>query len=149
MSNLLSSFGINLSHADRVLIIRSFLHGGYEATTETLKFILEYFVQLDGRLDRMDDLFRGLGKYVRTKEQVDLLKEIETEHQVRMSNTVKNLFSAQLSEGSSNSAMLRLVEVGVGKWLQENVYMPGMGNSLKASNLLSLAAVVLVVKRFL
>lgn len=142
----LSAFGINLTPSERLSIFHSFLHGSAEGTLHTLEYILENYIQISDLLLTMDELLQGAGHYVRTEAQLSVLQQIQVTHMLRMTTSVRSIISRELADGTMNRGLLRLVEGQVNQWLQENVPMEGLGNSLVAANCLTLLAAIALIK---
>lgn len=94
----------------------------------------------------MDELLQGAGHYVRTEAQLSVLQQIQVTHMLRMTTSVRSIISRELADGTMNRGLLRLVEGQVNQWLQENVPMEGLGNSLVAANCLTLLAAIALIK---
>lgn len=147
ISDLLSTLGVNLSDESRLIIFHAFLHGSYEGTLHTLQFILQNFIQIDDKLSSMDALFGGVGEFIRTQEQLQVLREIDTTHRVRMTTQVQTIVRQAIASGQSNSGLLALVEGQVNGWLEEKY--PGSGYALTSMSLMSLLTLIACVKMVL
>ena len=53
--------------------MHAFLHGSYEGTLYALEYIRSNFVMINGKLETMDELFEGVGKFLTTQEQFDVV----------------------------------------------------------------------------
>lgn len=141
--------GIQMTPAQRLLIFHSSLHGSYEGTLYALEYILENYIQINDLLVTMDKLFFGVGEFIRTLEQEQMLQRILDVHTLRITGTVRGIILIELLNGRTNRLMLGLVEAQVNSWLQDNVHMPGLGNTLRAVNCLSLMVVITMIKYLL
>lgn len=148
-TNQLALLGIQMTPAQRLLIFHSSLHGSYEGTLYALEYILEHYIQINDLLITMDELFLGVGEFIRTLEQEQLLQKILDVHTLRMTSTVRGIIAIELVNGRTNRLVLRLVESQVNLWLQVNVPMPGLGNTLRAVNCLSLLLGITMIKYLL
>lgn len=138
-----------MTPAQRLLIFHSSLHGSYEGTLYALGYILENYIQINDLLVTMDKLFFGVGEFIRTLEQEQMLQRILDVHTLRITGTVRGIILIELLNGRTNRLMLGLVEPQVNSWLQDNVHMPGLGNTLRAVNCLSLMVVITMIKYLL
>lgn len=138
-----------MTPAQRLLIFHSSLHGSYEGTLYALEYILENYIQINDLLVTMDKLFFGVGEFIRTLEQEQMLQRILDVHTLRITGTVRGIILIELLNGRTNRLMLGLVEAQVNSWLQDNVHMPGLGNTLRAVNCLSLMVVITMIKYLL
>lgn len=111
-----------------------------------LEFILSNFILLNEQLTTMDDLLDGVGDFVRTQEQFDVLQNIQDTHRVRLTTSVASILTRELLMGKTNIGVLNFVQGNVNLWLQENVPMPGHGNNLGAGNLLLLLSSFAILK---
>lgn len=145
-SSTLEVFGVKLSREERLFILRAFLQGSYEGTLYALEFILSNFILLNEQLTTMDDLLDGVGDFVRTQEQFDVLQNIQDTHRVRLTTSVASILTRELLMGKTNIGVLNFVQGNVNLWLQENVPMPGHGNNLGAGNLLVLLSSFAIIK---
>lgn len=141
--------GIQMTPAQRLLIFHSSLHGSYEGTLYALEYILENYIQINDLLVTMDKLFFGVGEFIRTLEQEQMLQRILDVHTLRITGTVRGIILIELLNGRTNRLMLGLVKPQVNSWLQDNVHMPGLGNTLRAVNCLSLMVVITMIKYLL
>ena len=122
--------------------MHAFLHGSYEGTLYALEYIRSNFVLINGKLETMDELFEGVGKFVTTQEQFDVLQLIETENRGRLTPSVSLILNRELVTARTNVARLTSVENQVNPWLQQNVDMdPGLGSRLSVGD--SLVALLL------
>ena len=122
--------------------MHAFLHGSYEGTLYALEYIRSNFVLINGKLETMDELFEGVGKFVTTQEQFDVLQLIETENRGRLTPSVSLILNRELVTARTNVARLTSVENQVNPWLQQNVDVdPGLGSRLSVGG--SLVALLL------
>ena len=122
--------------------MHAFLHGSYEGTLYALEYIRSNFVLINGKLETMDELFEGVGKFLTTQEQFDVLQLIETENRGRLTPSVSLILNRELVTARTNVARLTSVENQVNPWLQQNVDVdPGLGSRLSVGG--SLVALLL------
>lgn len=145
-TNLLDELGIALSTAERLFIFHTFLRGSYEGTILSLQYILENFIAIEAQLSVLDQLFVGVGEFISTDEQLQVLRDISYAHTQRMDITVRSIVDSEILTGSMKTNHLKRIQGPINSWLKENVDLPGLGNSLKASCALVFLGLMAVFK---
>lgn len=145
-ADFLEVLNVRIAREDRLFIFQSFLFGSSDATFVALKFINGKYDKLNQIFVTMEDLFQGVGEFVRTDEQFALLQEILTAHQAKFTDLERDVLMNEVSVARTNRMSMADAWAEADAWLRENVPITDLGNNLKALNAAILLAVVVVIR---
>lgn len=136
--------GILLTSPERFFILTTFMSGSHESVVQSLKFTRkkENFEAIEDRVTSTNDLFEGIGYYIRSNEVFNLVAEIEYEFfRVGLSYFTTNIYREKI-QGYASLRDSKYKQEQFLVWVGEN----SQGNVVKVVNGVLLMGLVAFIR---
>lgn len=138
-------YGVSLTAAERLFLLRTFLHGSYESVVQSLEYILGNFSLVAGVIpELMSDLFTGIKDFVSTATVRGLLIAMQNIEAEEMTQQLQWLLRSEEVDGYFNQIDSSYLQGQFELWLIEKA--DGHGNSISGLGFLVTLIMGLIVK---
>lgn len=113
-------YGVSLTPAERLFMLRTFLYGSYESVVQSLEYILENFSVIAGVIpELMSDLFTGMREFMSTAKVSSLLRDIKNIEAEEMTEELQRMIGEEEAAGYTNQLMSSSIQSQFQNWLVE------------------------------